>query len=97
MHTLESLMSTDAIVLLKEDHTEIRRLFREFEGVGENATKAKEDLVERILRLLSVHTYLENEVMYPGVRELLPAWRTTSWSPTKSITSLTCCAWSSRR
>jgi hemerythrin-like domain-containing protein len=72
MHTLESLMSTDAIVLLKEDHTEIRQLFREFEGVGENATKAKEDLVERILRLLSVHTYLENEVMYPRVRELLP-------------------------
>ena len=65
-------MSTDALVLLKEDHTEIRRLFREFEGAGENALKAKGALVERILRLLTVHTYLENEVVYPGVRELLP-------------------------
>jgi len=65
-------MSTDALVLLKEDHTEIRTLFREFEGAGENALKAKGALVEQILRRLTVHTYLENEVLYPGVRELLP-------------------------
>lgn len=65
-------MTTDAIVLLKEDHTEIRRLFREFEATGENATKSKQVLMDRILSLLTVHTYLENEVMYPGVRDLLP-------------------------
>ncbi|HSO04110.1 MAG TPA: hemerythrin domain-containing protein [Candidatus Limnocylindrales bacterium] len=65
-------MSTDALVLLKEDHTEIRRLFREFEGAGETALKAKSALVEQILKRLTVHTYLENEVLYPGVRELLP-------------------------
>lgn len=65
-------MSTDALVLLKDDHTEIRRLFREFESTGKNATKAKGALVERILSLLTVHTYLENEVLYPGVRELVP-------------------------
>jgi hemerythrin-like domain-containing protein len=65
-------MSTDALVLLKEDHTEIRQLFREFEGTKENALKAKKALVEQILRRLTVHTYLENEVLYPGVRELLP-------------------------
>jgi hemerythrin-like domain-containing protein len=66
-------MSTDAIVLLKEDHTEIRRLFREFEGTGKDATKAKGALVKQILSLLTVHTYLENEIVYPGVRELVPA------------------------
>ena len=65
-------MSTDALVLLKEDHSEIRRLFREFEGAGENALKAKEASVEQILKRLTVHTYLENEVLYPVVRELLP-------------------------
>lgn len=65
-------MSTDALVLLKEDHTQIRRLFREFEGTGKDARKAKSALVEQILTLLTVHTYLENEVLYPGVRELLP-------------------------
>jgi hemerythrin-like domain-containing protein len=65
-------MSTDAIVLLKEDHKEIRKLFREFEEAGENATKAKSDIVARILEALTVHTYIENEGMYPSVRKLLP-------------------------
>ena len=32
-------MPTDAIVLLKEDHQEIRKLFRAFEKAGENADR----------------------------------------------------------
>jgi hemerythrin superfamily protein len=65
-------MSTDAIVLLKEDHKEIRKLFREFQEAGDNATKAKGKVVERILEALTVHTYIENECMYPEVRKLMP-------------------------
>lgn len=65
-------MSTDAIVLLKNDHKEIRKAFRDFESAGENAQKRKAQLVDRIIELLTVHTYIENEVMYPRVRELLP-------------------------
>jgi hemerythrin superfamily protein len=65
-------MSTDAIVLLKEDHKEMRKLFREFENAGENTEKTKERLVEKILEALTVHTYIENEVMYPEVRKLMP-------------------------
>lgn len=66
-------MSNDAIVLLKEDHKEIRKLFADFENAGENAHKTKGKIVHRIIELLTVHTYLENEIMYPRVRELLPA------------------------
>jgi hemerythrin-like domain-containing protein len=65
-------MSTDAIVMLKDDHREIRKVFTAFEKAGERATKTKQDLVDRMIELLTVHTYLENEVMYPRVRELLP-------------------------
>ncbi len=65
-------MSTDAIVMLKNDHKEIRKLFRDFDKAGDNALKTKGDLVDRIIELLTVHTYLENEVMYPRVRELMP-------------------------
>lgn len=65
-------MSTDAIVLLKEDHKEIRRLFREFEQAGSNAKATKGRIVNRILEALTVHTYIENEGMYPRVRELVP-------------------------
>jgi hemerythrin-like domain-containing protein len=65
-------MPTDAIVLLKADHKEIRRLFRQFESAGERATKTKAELVAKMIELLTVHTYIENEVMYPQVRRLLP-------------------------
>jgi hemerythrin superfamily protein len=63
---------TDAIVLLKADHKQIRRLFREFESAGDRAVKTKARIVKQIIRLLTVHTYVENEVMYPEVRARLP-------------------------
>jgi hemerythrin superfamily protein len=65
-------MSTDAIVLLKNDHKEIRRLFSQFEKAGDNAEATKGAVVKKIIELLTVHTYIENEVMYPEVRKLLP-------------------------
>jgi hemerythrin-like domain-containing protein len=65
-------MSNDAIVLLKEDHKEIKRVFRDFESAGEEAETRKGQLVDRMIELLTQHTYIENEVMYPRVRALLP-------------------------
>ena len=65
-------MSTDAIVMLKNDHKEIRKVFRDFQKAGDNATATKGKLVKKMIELLTVHTYIENEVMYPRVRELLP-------------------------
>jgi hemerythrin superfamily protein len=65
-------LSTDAIVLLKNDHKEIRKTFSDFEKAGDQAFAAKGRLVDRMIELLTVHTYVENEVMYPRVRELLP-------------------------
>ncbi len=64
-------MSSDAIVVLKEDHKKVRRLFREFERAGQ-ATQRKRELVGEIIAELTVHTYLENEIMYPLVRQFLP-------------------------
>jgi hemerythrin-like domain-containing protein len=65
-------MSTDAIVLLKNDHKEIKKTFNAFKKLGDGATKEKARLVKKMIELLTVHTYIENEVMYPRVRELLP-------------------------
>ncbi len=64
-------MSQDAIVMLKADHKEIRGLFREFQKSSTTPAR-KEKLVERMIELLTVHTYIENEVMYPQVRDALP-------------------------
>ncbi|GAA5088981.1 hemerythrin domain-containing protein [Nocardia iowensis] len=65
-------MSTDAIVLLREDHKAIRKLFRDFEKAGDTAKATKARVVEKIIEALTVHTYLENECMYPEVRKLVP-------------------------
>jgi hemerythrin-like domain-containing protein len=65
-------MSTDAIVLLKQDHKQVRALFRQFQQAGDGAKARKAALVDKILELLTIHTYLENEAMYPAVRKLLP-------------------------
>src|SRR5690349_7383125 len=65
-------MSTDAIVLLKEDHKRVKKLFKDFQEAGEDAKVRKGKIVSQILEELTVHTYLENEVMYPAVRKALP-------------------------
>jgi hemerythrin superfamily protein len=65
-------MSTDAIVILKSDHKEIKKLFKQFQAAGDAADKRKGELVKKIIEELTVHTYLENECMYPEVRKLLP-------------------------
>ena len=65
-------MSSDAIVILKADHKEIRDQFRKFQAAGDKAVKTKERIAGQIIELLTVHTYIENEVMYPEVCALLP-------------------------
>jgi hemerythrin-like domain-containing protein len=65
-------MSRDAIVLLREDHRELKRVFRDYEATGEEAHVAQARLVRRMIELLTVHTYLENECVYPRIEALVP-------------------------
>src|SRR4051812_30271530 len=65
-------MSTDAIVMLREDHKRIKRAFRDFEKVKDGTSGQRRRQVDRIISLLTEHTHIENEVMYPRVRKLLP-------------------------
>jgi hemerythrin superfamily protein len=65
-------MSNDAIVMLKDDHKRIRALFRQFADASPGAHATRGRIVNEIIQELTVHTYLENEVMYPQVRSLLP-------------------------
>ncbi|MEU9048563.1 MULTISPECIES: hemerythrin domain-containing protein [unclassified Kitasatospora] len=69
-------MSNDAIVLLREDHKEVRRLFREYRGLvqgdGDGGAQARHEKVEQIVEALTVHTYLEDELVYPRIRKEVP-------------------------
>jgi hemerythrin superfamily protein len=60
----------DAITLLKEDHQKVRKLFSDFEGLGDNAHKTKRELVDKMIEELTVHAYIEEKFFYPAAREL---------------------------
>jgi hemerythrin superfamily protein len=60
---------TDAITLLTDDHKGVKKLFREFEGKGDRATKAKVDLYQKIKLELDIHTEIEEQFFYPASKE----------------------------
>ncbi|MEN3361359.1 MAG: hypothetical protein V7637_5341 [Mycobacteriales bacterium] len=62
----------DAIVLLKNDHKVVDKLFKEFEKAGEGALKIKRKLVDSIIDELTVHAHIEEEIFYPAAREAAP-------------------------
>jgi hemerythrin superfamily protein len=65
-------MSTDAIVLLKNDHKTVEKLFKEFEKAGEKAYREKRRIADGIIEELTVHAYIEEEIFYPAAREAVP-------------------------
>jgi hemerythrin superfamily protein len=63
----------DGIVLLKEDHKAVKRLFREFEKTHKSATpQAKRALVDKIIKELTTHAYIEETIFYPAARAEVP-------------------------
>jgi hemerythrin superfamily protein len=63
----------DAIVLLKEDHKTVNGLFREFEKIKETGSaNERRSLVDKILKELTTHAYIEETIFYPAAREAVP-------------------------
>ncbi len=61
----------DAIKLLKDDHRQVERLFKNFERAGSGAHKTKRRLVDQMIAELSQHAAIEEEVLYPAARRAL--------------------------
>ncbi|MEA3185101.1 MAG: hypothetical protein QOJ74_1578 [Ilumatobacteraceae bacterium] len=59
----------DAIALLKADHDAVAAKFDSFEKLGDRALKAKATIVADVVKALSVHAAIEEELFYPAVRE----------------------------
>jgi hemerythrin superfamily protein len=56
-----------ATVLLREDHETIKKLFKQYEKLGDDATDKKQGLFEEIKQGLTVHAQIEEEIFYPAV------------------------------
>lgn len=61
----------DAIVLLKNDHKNVEKLFKKYEKESKSGTEDS-GLVAEIIQELTTHTYIEETVFYPAVREAVP-------------------------
>ena len=59
----------DAITLLKADHKGVEKLFRQFENAGDRAVVTKRNIMKDIVKELSVHAAIEEQVFYPSVRD----------------------------
>ena len=61
----------DVTALLASDHRALEQLFREYEsGAGDLSPHRKRELVERIVKELSVHAAAEEQVVYPALRRI---------------------------
>ena len=61
--------SPDALALLKADHGLVQELFEKFEKA--RTEKQKATLAEQICTELTIHAQIEEEILYPAVREAI--------------------------
>jgi hemerythrin-like domain-containing protein len=60
----------DAITLLKQDHKTVERLFKQFEKSED--PKQSRRIADEIIKELSVHAAIEEQIFYPAVRQAMP-------------------------
>lgn len=63
MFSLTAKSDTHAIVLLKQDHRQVEKLFAEYERAREAAEKVR--IVSAVCQALTVHTTIEETAFYP--------------------------------
>ncbi|MFK0025900.1 hemerythrin domain-containing protein [Streptomyces sp. NPDC090798] len=62
----------DGIVLLKEDHKTVEKLFKQFEKAGDDAHTEKRKIADQVIEELTTHTWIEEKIFYPAAREADP-------------------------
>lgn len=64
----------DAIVLLKQDHAEVKKMFKQFDKLAEKEdVQGKVQIANKICAELIAHTIAEEEIFYPAAREATQA------------------------
>ena len=66
----DTFTEQDAIELLTSDHAEVEQMFVQIEAAPEGETRDR--LVQGVIRELSVHAAIEEQILYPAMRRALP-------------------------
>ncbi|GAB5095135.1 hemerythrin domain-containing protein [Caballeronia sp. LP006] len=61
----------DALAILEADHRAVEQLFDAFERAEKDDLERKTTLVQRACELLSIHSIVEEELLYPAARTAL--------------------------
>ena len=61
----------DALDLLRQDHAAVAELFDRYEGLDDNDHEGRQALVLRVIRMLTVHSRIEEELFYPALRQAI--------------------------
>ncbi|MFE5613685.1 hemerythrin domain-containing protein [Streptomyces sp. NPDC056524] len=62
----------DAIVLLREDHKTVERLFKRFEKTDDDDLTERRAIADEVIEELTVHAWIEEQVFYPAARDAAP-------------------------
>lgn len=62
----------DAIVLLRDDHKTVEKLFKRFEKTGDDDVTERRTIVDEVIEELTVHAWIEERIFYPAAREAAP-------------------------
>ncbi|MHA4779612.1 hemerythrin domain-containing protein [Streptomyces sp. MSC1_001] len=62
----------DGIVLLRDDHKTVEKLFKEFERADDDAYERKREIADEVIRELTTHAWIEEKVFYPAARDAAP-------------------------
>ena len=59
----------NALILLKQDHDDMRSLFDELAGSHPRSLRARERVFESLREELDIHARIEEEIFYPALRD----------------------------
>ncbi|MFJ3202851.1 hemerythrin domain-containing protein [Streptomyces sp. NPDC086989] len=62
----------DAIVLLRDDHKTVEKLFKRFEKTSDDDVAERRELADQVIEELTVHAWIEEQYFYPAAREAAP-------------------------
>ncbi len=60
---------TNPIEIIKRDHREVEKMFKEYEDLGDRAFETKKKIVEQIIEALKLHTEMEETYLYPKLTD----------------------------
>ena len=63
----------DALSLLKADHDKVKKMLAEGEKTTERGEKTRTELFARLKREITIHEQMEEQVLYPALREVSKA------------------------